>query len=304
MNANPPFLNSLRIKSFYTFFFILLSFPLFSQDGETLFKTNCTVCHTIGKGVLLGPDLANVQRRRDNAWIFKFIRSSQSVINSGDETAVALFEKYNKIQMPDQPTFTDIELTAILAYIESQSPEYVPETEETIPLTTDTPVEPIIVGKSVDEATDEDIVNGRLLFSGELRLENRGPACISCHHVKNDRLIGGGLLAKDLTEAFTRLNENGIKAMVGNPPFPAMRKAYDGKPITSDEAYLLTAFLKYADQQHYYQHPRDYKARFLFTSIAGFVILLIIFTKLWRKRKITAVNQKIFDRQLSSESYY
>ncbi len=294
MNANPPLLNSLPIKSFYTFFFILLTFPLFSQDGETLFKTNCTVCHTIGKGVLLGPDLANVQLRRDNAWIFKFIRSSQSVINSGDETAVALFEQYNKIQMPDQPTFTDIELTAILAYIESQSPEYIPETEETTSPTTDIPVEPIIVGKSVDEATDEDIVNGRLLFSGELRLENRGPACISCHNVKNDRLIGGGLLAKDLTEAFTRLNENGIKAMVSNPPFPAMRKAYNNHPINIDEAFLITAFLKFADKNQYNQHPRDYQAGFLYVSLAGLGFLLFVFTAIWSKRKNAPVNSKIF----------
>jgi len=86
--------------------------------------------------------------------------------------------------MPDQPTFTDSELTAILALIASQSPEYVPETEETVAQTTNTLVEPEIVGKRVDEATDEDILNGRLLFSGERRLENRGPACILCHHVK------------------------------------------------------------------------------------------------------------------------
>ncbi len=304
MKANPPLQKSLLFKLFYAFLFVLIAKPIYSQDGDNLFNSNCSVCHTIGKGTLLGPDLANVQMRRDNDWIFKFIRSSQSVINSGDETAVALFEQYNKIQMPDQPTFTDIELTAILAYIESQSPEYVPETEETSTPATDTPVEPIIVGKSVDEATDEDIVNGRLLFSGELRLENRGPACISCHHVKNDRLIGGGLLAKDLTEAFTRLNENGIKAMVSSPPYPAMRKAYNNHPINIDEAYLITAFLKFADKNQYNQHPRDYQAGFLYVSLAGLVFLLFVFTAVWSKRKNAPVNSKIFLRQLKSESYY
>lgn len=296
--------NSLIIKSFFTLIFFLIIFPLYSQDGESIFKLNCAACHTIGKGTLIGPDLANVHLRRNRDWLFKIIRSSQTLINSGDETAVALFKQFNMVQMPDQTAFTDDDLNAILTYIEGESPEYIPETETTVAQADETPVEVEITGKPVDEATKEDILNGRLLFSGETRLENGGPACLTCHNVLNDNLIGGGLLAKDLTEAFTRLNENGIKAMVSNPPFPVMRTAYDNHPVNSDETYLITAFLKFADQERYYQHHRDYQARFLYTGIAGFVVLLLAFTAIWRKRKYASVNQKIFDRQLKSDSYY
>ncbi|MCH8233935.1 MAG: cytochrome c [Bacteroidetes bacterium] len=296
--------NSLIIKSFFTLIFFLIIFPLYSQDGESIFKLNCAACHTIGKGTLIGPDLANVHLRRNRDWLFKIIRSSQTLINSGDETAIALFKQFNMVQMPDQTAFTDDDLNAILTYIEGESPEYIPETETTVAQADETPVEVEITGKPVDEATKEDILNGRLLFSGETRLENGGPACLTCHNVLNDNLIGGGLLAKDLTEAFTRLNENGIKAMVSNPPFPVMRTAYDNHPVNSDETYLITAFLKFADQERYYQHHRDYQARFLYTGIAGFIVLLIVFTVIWRKRKYASVNQKIFDRQLKSDSYY
>ena len=296
--------NSLIIKSFFTLIFFLIIFPLYSQDGESIFKLNCAACHTIGKGTLIGTDLANVHLRRNRDWLFKIIRSSQTLINSGDETAVALFKQFNMVQMPDQTAFTDDDLNAILTYIEGESPEYIPETETTVAQADETPVEVEITGKPVDEATKEDILNGRLLFSGETRLENGGPACLTCHNVLNDNLIGGGLLAKDLTEAFTRLNENGIKAMVSNPPFPVMRTAYDNHPVNSDETYLITAFLKFADQERYYQHHRDYQARFLYTGIAGFIVLLIVFTVIWRKRKYASVNQKIFDRQLKSDSYY
>lgn len=296
--------NSLLIKSFFTLIFFLIIFPLYSQDGESIFKLNCAACHTIGKGTLIGPDLANVHLRRNRDWLFKIIRSSQTLINSGDETAVALFKQFNMVQMPDQTAFTDDDLNAILTYIEGESPEYIPETETTVAQADETPVEVEITGKPVDEATKEDILNGRLLFSGETRLENGGPACLTCHNVLNDNLIGGGLLAKDLTEAFTRLNENGIKAMVSNPPFPVMRTAYDNHPVNSDETYLITAFLKFADQERYYQHHRDYQARFLYTGIVGFIVLLIVFTVIWRKRKYASVNQKIFDRQLKSDSYY
>ena len=296
--------NSLIIKSFFTLIFFLIIFPLYSQDGESIFKLNCAACHTIGKGTLIGPDLANVHLRRNRDWLFKIIRSSQTLINSGDETAIALFKQFNMVQMPDQTAFTDDDLNAILTYIEGESPESIPETETTVAQADETPVEVEITGKPVDEATKEDILNGRLLFSGETRLENGGPACLTCHNVLNDNLIGGGLLAKDLTEAFTRLNENGIKAMVSNPPFPVMRTAYDNHPVNSDETYLITAFLKFADQERYYQHHRDYQARFLYTGIAGFIVLLIVFTVIWRKRKYASVNQKIFDRQLKSDSYY
>jgi len=291
------------IGSVTTLLIALTNVPSYSQDGESIFKGNCAVCHTIGKGILVGPDLANVHKRRKKAWIFKFIRSSQSVIKSGDETAVALFEKFNKVQMPNHAAFTDGELNAILSYIESNSPEYVAETEA-MPSPEESTSEPEITGKPIDEATEEDILNGRLLFSGQLRLQKKGPACLSCHNVKNDHVIGGGLLAKDLTEAYSRLNENGIKAILSSPPFPAMRKAYENHPISDDEAFLLTSFLKDVDQEHYYQHSRNYQLGFLYTGLIGVCILLMIFTYIWRKRKYAPVNQKIFNRQLKSESYY
>jgi hypothetical protein len=165
-------------------------------------------------------------------------------------------------------------------------------------------VEPVVVGKSVDEATPEDIEHGRLLFSGASRLEGGGPACMSCHNVKDDKLIGGGLLAKDLTNVFARLNESGIKAIVTSSPFPAMKYAYMNHPVTSDEAYQITAYFKVADKESIYQHSRDYGAYFLIAGFSGLAMLLIIFTFFWRERKIRTVNHKIYYRQLKSESYY
>ena len=82
-----------------------------------------------------------------------------------------------------------------------------------------------------------------------------------------------------------------------------MRKAYNNHPISSDEAFLITAFLKFADKNQYSQHPRDYQAGFLYVSFAGLVFLLFVFTAIWSKRKNTPVNSKIFTRQLKSESY-
>jgi hypothetical protein len=43
-----------------------------------LFSRQCSSCHTIGKGDLVGPDLNGVTGRRDRAWLARFIRSSRA----------------------------------------------------------------------------------------------------------------------------------------------------------------------------------------------------------------------------------
>jgi len=78
----------------------------------------CAACHTIGKGKLVGPDLKGVTERREEAWLIKFIQSSQTMIKSGDKIAVKLFEENNKIPMPDNP-LTDAEVKELLKYIKN-----------------------------------------------------------------------------------------------------------------------------------------------------------------------------------------
>lgn len=85
-------------------------------DGSALFTTNCAACHTIGEGKLVGPDLSGVLDRHNKAWVFRFIRESQSMINEGDEQAVAVFNENNMIPMPAIP-LSDMEIEAILAHI-------------------------------------------------------------------------------------------------------------------------------------------------------------------------------------------
>ncbi len=87
--------------------------------GESLFKANCTQCHAIHEKVI-GPALKDVHDRREKEWLLKWIRNSQKLIQSGDETAVALWEEYNKTAMPAYP-FSDDEITSILAYVKVQS---------------------------------------------------------------------------------------------------------------------------------------------------------------------------------------
>lgn len=91
----------------------------FSQapDGAQLFQA-CAVCHYIGKGKLIGPDLYQVTQRRDREWLIRFIRNSQEVVQSGDEYAVKLFEQHNKLPMPPF-AYSDEQINAVLNYIEN-----------------------------------------------------------------------------------------------------------------------------------------------------------------------------------------
>lgn len=266
------------------------------QEGERNFKAFCAACHSIGKGKLIGPDLVDVHKRRTDEWLVEFIKSSQTMIKNGDETAVALFKEYNQSVMPDPPYSVE-QIKSILLYIRSQSPGYAPEP---VVAQSEEVKEPEIPTRSVSEATEEEIKIGRMLFAGQNRLSGGGPGCISCHHVRNDKLIGGGLLAKDLTDAFSRMNETGIKAILTSPPFPAMKEAYQNSPITDEEAYNLIAFLKLADEDQYGQHARNYKQYFLVAGGIGFLVLLGIYSMIWSNRKRQSVNQRIYNRQVYS----
>lgn len=105
---------------------VISSFISQQSNGEKTFKQSCAACHSIGNGKIVGPDLKGVTTKRTEAWLIKFIRSSQTMVNSGDKTAVALFNENNKIIMPDQ-NLTDAQIKEVLAYIKSLSPAPAPK---------------------------------------------------------------------------------------------------------------------------------------------------------------------------------
>ena len=87
-----------------------------AQDGEALFKANCSACHKPNAEKLVGPGLKDVQKRRPEDWLLKWIKNSQAVVASGDAYAVKIFEEFNKTPMPAQ-SLSDAEIKAVLKYI-------------------------------------------------------------------------------------------------------------------------------------------------------------------------------------------
>lgn len=260
---------------------MLSASPAAVADGKKLFEGICKACHTIGGGKRIGPDLAGATKRHTKAWLQRFIKSSQTVIKSGDPAAVKLFAQFNKMIMPDAP-YTPAQISDVIEYIASGGTQAAPAA----PLRAATPAE---------------IAIGRELFQGKRRLANGGPACNSCHHVKNDAVIGGGVLAKDLTTVFTRLGGgSGVASIIGKPPFPVMSAAYKDVALKRDEIIALVGFLKDADSKHAFQQPRDYGARLALSGVGVFVGLLLLYGLIWLRRKKRSVNHDIYERQISS----
>lgn len=90
------------------------------EMGKTIFTIRCAACHNVNK-VIVGPALAGVDQRRSIAWIVNFVHSSQTMVKKGDKDAVALFEKFNRVPMPDHPDLKEEEIKGIVAYIKSES---------------------------------------------------------------------------------------------------------------------------------------------------------------------------------------
>ena len=86
--------------------------------GDALFKGNCTQCHAVHEQVV-GPALGGISARRPISWIIPWIKNSSKVVASGDDYAVALYNKFNKQQMPSF-ALSDKEITSIVAYITSE----------------------------------------------------------------------------------------------------------------------------------------------------------------------------------------
>jgi mono/diheme cytochrome c family protein len=65
---------------------------------------------------VVGPALGGITKRRPMSWILPWVKNSSKLVASGDDYAVALFNKFNKQQMPSF-ALSDKEIASIVAYI-------------------------------------------------------------------------------------------------------------------------------------------------------------------------------------------
>lgn len=85
------------------------------ESGENLFDTHCSSCHGFEQDGI-GPHLGGITREQPLDWLRSFIKNPTEVIESGNERAKAVFERYNTY-MPAFGHLEDQEIDAIIAYM-------------------------------------------------------------------------------------------------------------------------------------------------------------------------------------------
>ncbi len=105
-----------------------------AQDGEKLFKQNCSSCHKI-EGNMTGPGLKGVEERwagkRD--LLYQWIKNPAAVKNMGDPYVNKLLAEWEpKAGLMTAQAVTDEEIDAILAYVEAP-PVVVQGPDRTVP---------------------------------------------------------------------------------------------------------------------------------------------------------------------------
>jgi nitrite reductase (NO-forming) len=82
--------------------------------GKLAFESKCLACHSVGQGKKLGPDLAGVTKRRSDAWLTKWLKSPETMLQT-DADAKAMLKEFNNIPMPNQ-SLGDAEIRQYLKY--------------------------------------------------------------------------------------------------------------------------------------------------------------------------------------------
>ncbi|MDP6735295.1 MAG: cytochrome c [Nitrospinaceae bacterium] len=89
-----------------------------ADSGEQIFQSRCTACHTIGKGKLVGPDLAGVTSRREESWLIRQIKEPDSLVAENDPVAMQLLQEANGVPMVSLG-LSDAEVAAVIAYLKA-----------------------------------------------------------------------------------------------------------------------------------------------------------------------------------------
>ena len=208
--------------------FLSIPTPTRAQAADDFFKQNCVACHTIGGGRLIGPDLKDVTKSKDRAWLVKFMQNPQAMIDSKDAYAAQLLQEAHGVVMPTLPGMTPDLANALLDFTEGKGGAG----------------QAAAAGPAISERefTANDATAGRQIFLGEQPLANGGPPCVSCHSLGTIRGLGGGRLGPDLTQALDRLGgRKGLGIWLSSPPTPTMQSLFSKRALQPDEIFALLA---------------------------------------------------------------
>lgn len=282
--------NSIFLIIFFFVFEMAFPYALKAQEGKDLFQKNCSVCHLIGEGKLVGPDLMGVTQRREKAWIEKFIRNSQEVIKSGDPVAVKLYEEHNKAIMPAFTQLSADEINSIIDYLD----KWQPAKKEV--LTVD-------VNKKKGFKHDE-VLRGERMFYGLIPLEAGGSFnCTNCHNTVTSDTLNWNPSAVDLANSFMDPKGMKIYESMNQPVSAKMEEAHKGIKMNQQEIYYIAAYFSELSHQDLREHKIFPVKLILFIVFAVLMTATLIDLLFTRKVKYTAIHYLILLIGISVHSY-
>lgn len=98
---------------------VLFSVTTFAQDGEKLFKQNCSACHKVDKDGI-GPALQGALDRwgGDKEAMYLWVKNWSKAVDAGYPRAVEV-QSYDPSAMNKFPQLADADIDAIFAYVEN-----------------------------------------------------------------------------------------------------------------------------------------------------------------------------------------
>lgn len=177
-----------------------------TDSAAAAYAMKCMGCHTIGGGVLTGPDLKNAATYPRQTVLDGIKRMEKNVgpISEGDLAMLADF-----LLAPDASARIDAHRQQVQM---REAASMAPPNAEL----------------------------GRALFTGRTAFANGGAACAACHQADGR----GGNLAVSLEDSFTRLGAQPLQATTEAPGFPVMRAIYTPRPVSKQEALHIVKYLE------------------------------------------------------------
>ena len=243
-----------------------------AKQGSEIFESKCAGCHSIGKGTMVGPDLA-----KGKSWTEDNLESS---IKRMENTVGALSsEEVNSLMdyLKNPETVTtegsagSSEKTGAALASEAKSGaaalEILQETAE------------IAVGSSEE---------GAQLFDGRRAFAKGGMACNACHSVDGS----GSTMGPDLKNISSKMNNAALLVACQQTPFKVMKTAYADHPVSKQEALSLVKYLESVKDQK--TAGKGISVMMAGTCGSIFVLVLVAFG--YRNRN-TSVRKKLQRRQ-------
>jgi len=247
------------------------------EEGRELFELDCSACHTIGEGDLMGPDLLGITEKRERDWLIRYTYEPDVMLAEGDPIARQLRREWPDMEMPNLGLIRS-QAESIILYLEMVDERDVIDEPEEI----------------VEEVAPGDPESGKKLFSGEKRFENRASSCMACHAVAGLPAAGGGTLGPDLTKTYSKFGRERLSSVLRTMPFPMKQPIYRAKPLTEEEKSHLIAFFQEVDDKEPFPVARaDVMVRGF--TVGGAIVLILLFHFIWRKRS-TGVRKHLVNK--------